>query len=230
MSADLRVQRRGMEKRTLQTGKSDQGCPGRGRKAEQTEMAARKSSRPAQTARQSRAARKESTSDPASRQFSAIVGVALIGVAALWFIWLVVRQVNPGIVSLSFPFPNLVPPRSANTPVDPLAAAGITLSAPLQGQEPGLTQQQALLLAAQIEPQVAAKAADVSARYTLFSYQGTAPGAPSFHNIPVWLIHYSGIAEPHPDTGADPHATGAQHDFYVFLDANSGRELLAIWL
>ena len=193
-------------------------------------MAARKTSRPAQTARRSKVSRKESTPDRASRQFSAIVGVALIGVAALWFIWLVMRQVNPGIVSLNFPFPNLLPPRSANTPSDPLAAAGITLSAPLQGQEPGLTQAQALLLAAQIEPQVAVKATEVSARYTLFSYQGSAPGAPSFRNAPVWLIHYSGIAEPHPDTGADPHATSARHDFYVFLDARSGSELLAIWL
>ena len=193
-------------------------------------MAARKTSRPAQTARRPGAARRRSTPNPASRQVSAIVGVALIGVAALWFLWLVVRQVNPGVVSLSFPFSNLLPSRSTNTPVDPLTAAGITLSAPLPGQEPDVTQQQALLLAAQLEPQVAAQATEVTARYTLFSYQGNAPDAPSFRNVPVWLIHYSGISEPHPDTGADPHATGAQHDFYVFLDANSGRELLAIWL
>ncbi len=191
-------------------------------------MAARKTSRPAQTTRQSRPARGKRRAD--SRQFSAIVGVALIGVAALWFIWLLVRQTNPGIVSLNFPFPNLLPPRSANTPVDPLAAAGITLSAPPQGQEPGLTQQQALLLAGQMEPQAAAKATGVTARYTLFSYQGAGSGSASFQNVPVWLIHYSGISEPHPDTGADPHATGAKHDFYVFLDASSGRELLAIWL
>jgi len=193
-------------------------------------MAARKTSRPAQTARQSRAVRDKRGPDPASRQFSAIVGVALIGAAVLWFIWLLVRQVNPGLVSLSFPFPNMLPPRQASTPVDPLATAGITLSSPFQGQEPALTQQQALLLAGQMEPQAAAKSAGVSARYTLFSYQGTAPGAASFHNQPVWLIHYSGISEPLPDTAADPHASSTKHDLYVFVDASSGRELLAIWL
>lgn len=190
-------------------------------------MAARKTSRPVRAARQSRPMRGKRRAD--ARQLSAIVGVALIGVAVLWFTWLLVRQASPGIVSLNFPFPNLLP-RSTNAPVDPLAAAGITLSAPPQGQEPGLTQQQAVLLADQVEPQMAAKATEIKAQYTLFSYQGSGSGAASFQDVPAWLIHYSGISEPPPDTGADPHATGAKHDFYVFLDANSGRELLAIWL
>lgn len=192
-------------------------------------MAARKPSRPTQATRQSRSGRGRRGPDAVSRQFSAIIGVALIGAAALWFIWLLVRQVNPGMVSLNFPFSNLLPPHQASAPVDPLAAAGITLSAPSQGQEPGLTRQQAILLANQMEPQASAKAAGVSAQYTLFSYQSAGNGA-SFHNVPVWLIHYTGISEPGPDTAADPHATGAKHDLYVFLDASSGSELLAIWL
>jgi hypothetical protein len=166
-----------------------------------------------------------------SRRLSAVAGGILIAAAALWFLWLLVRQVNPGMVSLRLPFPpNPQPARSANAPVDPLAVAGITLSAPPQGREPALTQQQAILVAGQIEPQSAARAAGFDARYTLFSYQGVTLESAGFHNVPVWLIHYWGIPEPRPDTAADPHATGTKHNFYVFLEASSGRELLAIWL
>lgn len=183
----------------------------------------RRTSRPAESARRSGAA-------PRSNRVSAVVGGGLIAVAALWFLWLLVRQVSPGVLSLPFPVPNPQPARPASTPVDPLAVAGVTLLAPPQGQEPGLTQQQALLVASQVEPQAAARATGADARYTLFSYQASAARAPGFHNVPIWLIRYRGIAEPRPDTAADPDATGASHDFYVFLDASTGRELLAIWL
>lgn len=168
--------------------------------------------------------------DPVSRQFSAIIGIALIGIALLWLIWLLVRQFSPSMVSFNLPLPNIMLPQSSNAPADPLVAADITLSTPAQGQEPLLSRQQALLLAAQMEAPIATKASGVDARYTLFSYQGSKDGGSSFHNVPVWLIHYSGVSAPAPDTHADPHATGATHDFYLFLDANSGRELLAIWL
>lgn len=168
--------------------------------------------------------------DPVSRQFSAIVGIALIGIALLWFVWLLVRQFSPSMVSFNLPLPNIMMPQSSNAQADPLAAAGITLSTPAQGQEPLLSQQQALLLAAQMEAPIATKAGGVDARYTLFSYRGNNAAGASFHNVPVWLIHYSGVSAPPPDTHADPHATRAAHDFYLFLDANSGRELLAIWL
>lgn len=168
--------------------------------------------------------------DPIFRQFSAIIGIVLIGIALLWFVWLLVRQVNPVGISLKLPLPNIMPQQSSNAPADPLAAAGITLSSPAQGQEPLLSQQQALLLAAQIEAPIAARAKGVDASYTLFSYQGNNAAGTSFRNAPVWLIHYSGVSAPPPDTAADPHASSASHDFYLFLDANSGRELLAIWL
>lgn len=194
-----------------------------GRKPGRRMRGAHTTSRPAKSARRPSVA-------PGSHRVSAIVGGALIAVAALWFLWLLVRQVSPGVLSLRFPLPNPQPARPTSTPVDPLAVAGVTLLAPLQGQEPGLTQQQALLMAGQVEPQAAARATGVDARYTLFSYQASAAQSPGFHNVPTWLIRYRGIAEPRPDTAADPHATGASHDFYVFLDASTGRELLAIWL
>jgi hypothetical protein len=108
-------------------------------------------------------------------------------------------------------------------------AAGITLSAPTQGQEPLLTRQQAILLVDEMEPEAAVQASGATASYTLFSYKGSNSAA-SFHNVPAWLVHYTGISEPPPDTSSDPHASNTHHDLYVFLDANSGKELLAIWL
>jgi hypothetical protein len=184
-------------------------------------MAIRKTTRSKGTA-----ARKRPPGLP-SRHFSAVVGGALIGVALLWFAWLIAHQLNPGIPSLTFPLPGNLP---ANAPADPLAAAGITLSSPAQGQEPLLTRQQAILLVNEMETQVASRANGVDASYTLFSYKGSNPAVASSHGVPVWLVHYTKISEPHPDTAADPHASSSHHDFYVFLDANSGRELLAIWL
>jgi hypothetical protein len=193
-------------------------------------MAVRKTSRSEGTT--TRNSLRKRTTDRTTRQFSAIVGSALIGVALLWFIWLLVRQLSPAMVSISFPLPIPGAPSqpTANPPADPLAAAGITLSAPAQGQEPLLTRQQALLLTTALEPQIAAQAGGSDARYTLFSYRGSNSAAVSYHDVAAWLVRYTGISEPQPDTAADPHAADTHHDFYVFLDANSGRELLAIWL
>lgn len=158
-----------------------------------------------------------------SRRFSALIGVSLIVLALLWFAWLYLHQINPGLSFLTF---STQAQPSATS--DPLAAAGITLTTPAQGSQPRLTRQQALLLTNQIEPTIAARAGAVDAQYTLFSY--TRANTPSFHDTPVWLVHYSQVTEPHPDTTVDSHALRTHHDFYVFLDANSGRELLSIWL
>jgi hypothetical protein len=42
-------------------------------------------------------------------------------------------------------------------------------------------------------------------------------------------VHYTHVASAGPDTAADPHASNAPHDCYIFLDASSGKELFAIW-
>jgi hypothetical protein len=193
-------------------------------------MAVRKTGRTTDAKTQDSGRARKRGRDSILRQFSAIVGIVLIGIALLWFVWLLARQFNPVGISLKLPLPNIMPQQSSNAPADPLVAAGITLSSPAQGQEPLLSQQQALLLAAQIEAPIAARAKGVDSSYTLFSYQGNNAAGTSFHNVPVWLIHYSGVSAPPPDTAADPRASSASHDFYLFLDANSGRELLAIWL
>jgi hypothetical protein len=161
------------------------------------------------------------------RRYSALVGGSLIVLALLWFAWLLVRQLNPAVNSINFPFTSS---STSSAPSDPLAAAGVTLTLPAQGQEPPLTKQQALLLASQLEPAVTARSGGIDAQYTLFSYSSSGSSQTNFHNVPVWLIHYSKVTEPHPDTSADPQASSGNHDFYVFLDAKSGQELLTIWL
>lgn len=174
------------------------------------------------TRRPREASRRKGAPQATSRRFSAIAGGALILVASLGFLWLFLHQFSPSLIPFVFP-------HSINAPADPLVAAGITLSTPAQGQEPRLTRQQALLLVNQMEPEAAAHNDGVTASYALFSYQGHNSAA-SFHDVPAWLVHYTQVSGPSPDTSADPHATSAHHDLYVFLDAKSGKELLAIWL
>jgi hypothetical protein len=159
-----------------------------------------------------------------TRRFSAGAGIVLVVLALLWSAWLYLHLTHPG---LHFLFPGN---SSTAVPNDPLAAAGITLSTPASGQEPRLTRAQALLLANQMEPEVAARAGAANAQYTLFSYKSANSSQPVMRALPAWLVHYTQISEPLPDTSADSHAARAHHDFYIFLDAQSGKELLAIWL
>lgn len=188
-------------------------------------MAIRKTPRP--TTRKSERKRRP---DSGLRQLSAVIGGVLVCLAILWFVWLLVRPLSAGVISINFPIPNILPQNPPNAPKDPLLAAGITLSTPAQGQQPRLTRQQAIFLVNQMEPQAAAHSSGVDAQYTLFSYHGSDAQASGFQNAPAWLVHYTGVTEPHPDTAADPHASVSQHDLYVLLDANTGRQLLAIWL
>lgn len=160
-------------------------------------------------------------SDSATRRYSAIVGGVLICAGVAWFAWLAVHQFNGSAISMRFPFIGQSQPTVQPT-VDPLIAAGITLATPSQNQVAQLSQAQALLLADQTEPQAAAHASSVNATYVLFSYKEN-------HAVPAWLVHYSKVNEPGPDTTADPHATSTAHDCYVFLNATSGQELLALW-
>lgn len=161
---------------------------------------------------------------PTGRGISALIGIVLVACTLLLLAWFSVHPASPSVTFFQ------ASPTAASTANDPLATAGITLSAPAQGQQPQLTRQQALTLVNQIEPGVAVQAGKVDAQYTLFSYTRPTTSQPVFQNVPVWLIHYAQVSEPPPDNGADSHATQVQHDFYVFLDATSGKELLAVWL
>jgi hypothetical protein len=163
------------------------------------------------------------------RQISAIGGAILVGVALLWFLWFYVRQANPALATFTWPILN-AHNTAVSTP-DPLLAAGITVVSASQSQQPLIGRQQALLLADQMQPGVAAKAGGVSLDYVLCSYHNPNPTSiVTFQNTLAWVIHYTKVSEPNPDTSADPKASANQHDVYVFLDANSGKELLTIWV
>jgi hypothetical protein len=164
-----------------------------------------------------------------SRQSSKIAGIILLVVAALWLGWLVFYRGIPAGTSI-LSFPGLPPLNTPITQPSPLLAAGITLGRP--SQTPALNQQQALLIASQLEPDAAANATKTSSEYVLLNYTNTAASTShtTLHNVPVWLIQYQQIPLAPTDPSVDPNAPAhATHDLYVFLDANSGKELLAIW-
>ncbi len=171
----------------------------------------------------------KSAASPLTRRFSAIAGCVLVVFALLWFSWLLLRQINPTLGAVTLPLPGSYGQNTPASTSEPLTAAGITLTQPVQGQEPTLTRQEALLLAGQLEPSAAAHAGTVAEQYTLFSYGNPSATQKSFQNVPIWLIHYSKISEPPPDTAADPHASAVHHDVYIFLDAGNGQELLDLW-
>ena len=190
-------------------------------------MVARKTARPGKAALR-RPTRKRAR-EGAMPRVSALVGGLLICAALAWFGWLLLRQHDLAGLTFRFPFAGSQNQPATQTAADPLVAAGITLTTPGSGQPAILTWQQALLLANQMEPQAAAHASNVSSSYVLVSYQGKTPAMTALHDVPAWLVHYTHVASAGPDTGADPHAANPSHDCYLFLDANSGQELFALW-
>lgn len=163
-----------------------------------------------------------------SRSLSAIVGVILLGVAVLWLGWLLFHP-QGGLDLSTLPIPGVAPSRSPVVQLPPLVAAGITLRQPTQPS--ALNQQQALLIASQLEPEAATKAKSTSAQYVLLNYPSTSTPAthPDFNNLPAWMIVYQKIPLEPADASVDPTPfPHSYHDLYVFLDANSGKELLVI--
>lgn len=166
---------------------------------------------------------------------SAVVGGILLACGCLWLGWLVISQ--HGGMNLNFGVPNFsvpgfnAPTAMPETQIPPLLAEGITLGH--LDQAPVLSQKQAMLLASQLEPDAAAKAKTVAARYVSLTYTstGTTPAHSNLSNVPVWLIVYQQIplipAEASVDPTPFPHS---YHDLYVFLDASSGKEVLSIYV
>ena len=158
-----------------------------------------------------------------------VVGGILIVMASLWLGLLLLYHFGMGIVGLSSqPLPGLAPPTA---PVSLLAAAGVSLGHPTRS--PALTQQQALVIAGQLEADAATKAKKTSAQYVLLNYIGT--GTSTLHsdlnNVPAWMIMYQQIPLASTDPSVDTTPFPQEHqDLYVFLNANTGKELLAILL
>ena len=151
---------------------------------------------------------------------SGIVGAILLVVALVWAFLLVFHPSLASRISSSLPLP-----RAASTPtaqISALQAEGITLGHP--SQTPALTQQQALLIGSQLMPDAATQAKSTKASYVLLNYPASSnhTNSTSFNNVPAWMIVYQQV----PVT----FSSQSHQDLYLFLDANSGKELLAIWV
>ena len=165
-----------------------------------------------------------------SRQISGIMGAFLLALALVWLIWLVIHRLGGGTGISLLPIPGLTQATPTVGQIPPLTAAGISLGTP--SSPPALTQQQALLIADQLESDAATNAQKTSARYVLLNFDGagTATTQHAITNEPAWMVLYLQIPQQPADPSADPsQSLPKQHDLYVFLDANSGKELLAIW-
>lgn len=162
------------------------------------------------------------------RVTSGAVGAMLLAFAGIWLAWLLLHQFAGSAVPAP-PTIHMAP--TTNSPelqITPLIAAGITLSHP--DKTPGLSQQQALVIASQLEPNAASKAKIAIAQYVLLNYPGKGtPTHADFHNVPTWMVLYRSIplepANTSVDQASSPHSS---YDLYVFLDASSGKELLAV--
>lgn len=163
-----------------------------------------------------------------SNLVSGIIGGILLVGGLLGLVWILFFQ-HPGMPH-ALTFPGFAPATSPELQVPPLFAQGITLGH--ADQKPALSQQQAILLASQLEPDAATHAKNVNVRYVLLNYPNT--GTPATHadmkDVPVWLVWYQKIPLTATDAAVDPTPfPRSSHDLYVCVDANSGKELLAIW-
>jgi hypothetical protein len=165
-----------------------------------------------------------------SNTVSAILGAILLLGCFIWLGWLLLHQQT---MPLKLLFPRSTATVAANNTmvqVPPLLAEGITLGAP--GGQPALSQQQALALAAQLEPDAAAQAKTITASYVLLNYPNVSTPAThaNLNNVPAWMIWYQKIPYVPADASVDPTPfPHSYHDLYVFIDATSGKELLAVW-
>ena len=166
------------------------------------------------------------TASAPSRRLSGIVGGILLGLGVLWIGWLLLAPhasvsdipLWPGVQTASTP---------VNVQATPLLAEGISLS--VDNQTPAISQQQAVMLANQLEPDAASQATDVNAKFVFLNYPViTTPAThANYNSVPVWMVWYQHI----PLATNDPSAsTRTSHDLYVFLDGSTGKEVLKVWV
>ena len=164
-----------------------------------------------------------------SKRISAIAGAVLLGLGCLWLGWLLLGQHNNTSGSFVWPIvgTNATP---TNAPIPQLISEGISLSS--ANQSPTLSQQQAMTIANQLEPDAAANAKSTNARYVLLNYVATGTSThANVNNEPVWMVQYQRIPIAPNNASVDPvPSTRSYHDLYVFVDANSGKEVLSVWL
>ena len=165
-----------------------------------------------------------------SKRISGIAGAVLLCLGCLWLGWLLLGQHNNSSAG-SFVWPlagvNTTP---TDAPIPQLVAAGISLSH--AGQSATLSQQQAVTIANQLEPEAAANAKSTNVKYVLLNYVATGGSThANVNNVPVWMVLYQRIPIAPNNASVDPvPSTRSYHDLYVFVDANSGKEVLSVWL
>lgn len=147
----------------------------------------------------------------------------------LWLGWLIFGK-HDGSSSFTL-FGSATPTVNSSAVQIPfLQAEGITLGRPTQA--PTLNQQQALALANLLEPSAATQAKSATASYVSLSYPNTS--TPATHatltNVSAWMVLYQQIPYQPADANVDPTPfPHSSHDLYVFIDAGTGKELLAVW-
>ena len=162
------------------------------------------------------------------RLATGIAGGILLGLAGIWLVWLLLHQLGgPALPRL--PISGFVPTTAPAMQITPLVAEGITLGH--SDQTPTLNKQQALLIASQLEPDAASKSKSTSAQYVLLNYPGKSTPAthPDLNGVPTWMVLYQKVPLAPSDVSVDPTPLPrSYYDLYVFLDANSGKELLVV--
>ena len=162
------------------------------------------------------------------RLATGIVGGILLGLAGIWLVWLLLHQLGgPSLPRL--PISALAPTSAPARQITPLAAEGITLGH--TDQTPALNKQQALLIAGQLEPDAANKSKSTSAQYVLLNYpnRNTPATHADLNGVPAWMVLYQKIPFEPADASVDPGPSPqSYYDLYVFVDANSGKELLIV--
>ncbi len=164
------------------------------------------------------------------RVLSGIVGGLFLVVGIVGFGWFFVYQHQAPVLP-TLPLPGLAPTNQPVVQIAPLLAEGITLVSPTQ--TPGLSQEQALLVASQLEADAAAEASTTTAQYVLLSYASRSTPAigPKLSDVPAWMVVYQNIPLQPSDASVDPTPFPHSHfDLFVFLDATTGKELLTIWV
>ena len=164
-----------------------------------------------------------------SNKNSAIIGGALL-VLAIFALILLIMSHNSGSSAFAIPGFGSAQTPDASSQIPVLLSEGITLGQ--ASQTPVFNQQQALLIANQLVPDAAAQAKSASASYVLLNYPNTATPAThaNLSNVSAWMVWYQHIPYQPADAAVDPTPfPHAYHDLYVFIDATSGKELLAVW-
>ncbi|MBX5452247.1 hypothetical protein [Thermogemmatispora sp.] len=158
-------------------------------------------------------------------KISGFLGALLLAVGLIWLLALL-KQPHEG---LKLVIPHLpVTKQTSTVQLPALYTAGIILGTPAEPAT--ITQEQALLLASHWQPEVASKAKKVLARYVLLTYIPRNANRPQMENIPAWMIIYEQVPLQPADASVDPTPfPRSSYDFYLFLDAKSGKVLLSLW-